>query len=41
MGWHADNEAVYGSEPTIGSVTFGAERDFVLRRNEDHRDKVP
>jgi len=31
MGWHADNEAVYGPTPTIASVSLGAERDFDLR----------
>lgn len=31
MGWHADNEPIYGPEPTIASVTVGAERDFDLR----------
>eukprot|EP00933_Yihiella_yeosuensis_P025337 TRINITY_DN19680_c0_g1_i1.p1 TRINITY_DN19680_c0_g1~~TRINITY_DN19680_c0_g1_i1.p1 ORF type:complete len:277 (-),score=31.58 TRINITY_DN19680_c0_g1_i1:109-900(-) len=31
MGWHSDNESVYGPNPTIASVTFGAERDFDFR----------
>lgn len=31
VGWHADNEHVYGSNPTIASVTLGTERDFDLR----------
>lgn len=32
MGWHADNEPELGSEPTIASISLGAERRFVLRR---------
>ena len=40
MAWHSDNEPLYGPAPTIGSVSLGATRDFVLRRNADHADKV-
>ncbi|CAE7193405.1 ALKBH3, partial [Symbiodinium pilosum] len=36
MGWHADNEPIYGMRPTIASVTFGAERDFDLREGAGH-----
>lgn len=31
LGWHADNEACNGPEPTIASVSLGAERYFDLR----------
>ena len=31
MGWHADNEASLGPEPTIASLSFGGSRDFVLK----------
>lgn len=31
MGWHRDNEKELGQHPTIGSVSFGAERKFQLR----------
>ncbi|CAK9107978.1 unnamed protein product [Durusdinium trenchii] len=34
MGWHSDNEQVYGPKPTIASVTLGAERDFDLREGK-------
>lgn len=34
LGWHADNEECNGTEPTIASLSFGAERRFDLR----HRD---
>lgn len=39
MGWHSDNEKLYGDDPTIGSVSFGATRRFLLRSNQDHTDK--
>lgn len=39
LGWHSDNEALFGRNPTIASVSFGAKRDFVLRRNADHSEK--
>lgn len=31
VGWHSDNEAVNGREPTIASVSLGATRRFDLR----------
>jgi alkylated DNA repair dioxygenase AlkB len=31
MGMHSDNEAELGPEPAIASVSFGAERTFILR----------
>ena len=34
LGWHSDNEIVNGTEPTIASVSLGAERRFDLRHNE-------
>ncbi|KAK9806694.1 hypothetical protein WJX73_009610 [Symbiochloris irregularis] len=39
LSWHSDNEALYGDEPVIGSVSLGAARSFMLRRNSDHKDK--
>jgi alkylated DNA repair dioxygenase AlkB len=32
-GWHADNEKELGNNPTIASVSFGAERIFHLKHN--------
>jgi alkylated DNA repair dioxygenase AlkB len=32
-GWHADNEKELGLNPTIASVSFGAERVFQLKHN--------
>lgn len=34
VGWHADNEAINGREPTIASVSLGATRRFDLRHRE-------
>lgn len=34
VGWHSDNEVLYGPTPTIASVTFGAEREFMLRKKK-------
>ena len=31
MGWHSDAEAELGKHPAIASVSFGAERKFVLK----------
>ncbi|KAK9834792.1 hypothetical protein WJX74_010721 [Apatococcus lobatus] len=39
LGWHSDNEKLFGPKPTIASVSLGARRDFVLRRNSDHSQK--
>ncbi|KAJ3694724.1 hypothetical protein LUZ60_000101 [Juncus effusus] len=32
VSWHSDDEPLYGSKPEIASVTFGCEREFLLRR---------
>ncbi|MFN3713182.1 MAG: alpha-ketoglutarate-dependent dioxygenase AlkB family protein [Alcanivoracaceae bacterium] len=37
MGWHADDEPELGPTPWIASWTFGAPRDFVLRRKGETR----
>eukprot|EP01018_Ginkgo_biloba_P023209 Gb_34540 [translate_table: standard] len=34
VAWHSDNEVLYGPTPTIASVTFGAEREFLMRRKK-------
>ncbi len=37
IGWHSDKEAdLRGGKPIV-STTFGAERDFKLRRRDDHK----
>ncbi len=40
ISWHSDNEKELGRNPIIGSVTFGCERIFRLRRYEDKNDKL-
>lgn len=35
VNWHSDNEPLFGEAPVIGSVSFGVERDFVLKDNVD------
>jgi alkylated DNA repair dioxygenase AlkB len=35
MGWHRDNERELGTNPVIGSVSFGASRTFQFRHYKD------
>jgi alkylated DNA repair dioxygenase AlkB len=39
-GWHADNEKELGTNPTIASVSFGAERVFHLQHNSIKEEKI-
>ncbi|MBB3046309.1 alkylated DNA repair dioxygenase AlkB [Litorivivens lipolytica] len=39
MGYHADDEAVLGPEPTIASISLGAPRRFVMKRRNDPKVK--
>ncbi|KAD0631048.1 hypothetical protein E3N88_43957 [Mikania micrantha] len=32
VGWHADDEKLYGPNPEIVSISFGCERDFCLKK---------
>ncbi|XP_075489028.1 DNA oxidative demethylase ALKBH2-like [Primulina tabacum] len=32
VGWHADDEKLYGPTPQIASVSLGCERDFLLKK---------
>ncbi|KAK8501989.1 hypothetical protein V6N13_023239 [Hibiscus sabdariffa] len=32
VGWHSDDEKLYGATPEIASVSFGCERDFFLKK---------
>lgn len=32
VGWHSDDEKLYGPTPEIASLTFGCDRDFVLKK---------
>jgi len=40
MGWHRDNEAVLGPNPTIASVSFGETREFQIRHHIEKKFKV-
>jgi alkylated DNA repair dioxygenase AlkB len=40
LSWHADDENELGDDPEIASVNFGETRDFVIRRNNDHSQKI-
>jgi len=32
VGWHSDDEKLYGPTPEIASLSFGCDRDFILKR---------
>lgn len=32
VAWHADDEKLYGPTPEIASVSFGCEREFLLKK---------
>lgn len=34
VGWHADDEPIFGGDPVVASVSFGATRVFQLRGNK-------
>jgi len=40
LNWHTDAEKELGINPVIGSVNFGATRDFLIRNNEDNSVKL-
>jgi alkylated DNA repair dioxygenase AlkB len=40
MGMHSDDEAVFGPQPTIASVTFGYARTFVVQHKVASRQKT-
>lgn len=40
LSWHADDEKELGINPTIASANFGATRDFLVRKNDDHSQKL-
>ena len=39
VAWHSDKETAIGSHPIIASVSFGAVRNFDIRKKEDHQQK--
>ncbi|WP_425230694.1 alpha-ketoglutarate-dependent dioxygenase AlkB family protein [Sphingomonas sp.] len=40
LSWHADDEKELGENPVIASANFGATRDFLIRKNDDHSQKL-
>ena len=40
LNWHTDAEKELGINPVIGSVNFGATRDFLIRNNDDNSVKL-
>ncbi|XVF26233.1 hypothetical protein REPUB_Repub13aG0281500 [Reevesia pubescens] len=32
VGWHADDEKLYGPTPEIASISFGCDREFLLKK---------
>jgi alkylated DNA repair dioxygenase AlkB len=39
IGWHSDDEPLFGENPTIASVSFGASRTFQIRHVVNRRAK--
>lgn len=39
VGWHSDDEALFGSDPIVASVSFGATRTFKIR-SKDSTEKM-
>lgn len=37
VGWHSDDEALFGLDPDVGSLSYGATRDFKVRRKDNHK----
>lgn len=40
MGWHSDDEPELGHAPVIASLSLGASRRFLLRRRDNHANKI-
>ena len=40
ISWHTDAEKELGSNPVIGSANFGESRRFLLRRKDNHDEKI-
>lgn len=40
ISWHTDAEKELGKNPIIASINFGATRRFLLRRNDNHQEKI-
>lgn len=40
ISWHTDAEPELGKNPLIASINFGATRRFLLRRQDEHKQKL-
>lgn len=40
MGWHSDDETELGNNPTIASISLGAQRRFAMRHKKDKQRKL-
>jgi alkylated DNA repair dioxygenase AlkB len=40
VGWHSDDEELFGPDPVVASLSYGASRRFVLRRKADRHSKT-
>jgi alkylated DNA repair dioxygenase AlkB len=39
VGWHADDEKLYGPTPEIASLSLGCDRDFVLKKKPSKKSR--
>jgi len=40
VGWHSDNEPIFGHRAAVASLSLGATRLFKLRRKSDHAEQL-
>ena len=40
VSWHADDESLFADNAPILSLSLGATRDFLMRRKDDHANKI-
>ncbi|MCI00498.1 alpha-ketoglutarate-dependent dioxygenase alkB-like, partial [Trifolium medium] len=40
VGWHADDEKLYGPTPEIASLSLGCDRDFILKKKPSKKSRV-
>jgi hypothetical protein len=41
IGWHSDDEALFGGDPIVVSLSFGATRTFLVRDKATKKDITP
>ncbi|GAB4830722.1 Alpha-ketoglutarate-dependent dioxygenase alkB 2 [Ancistrocladus abbreviatus] len=40
VGWHSDDEKLYGPTPEIASLSFGYEREFILKKKPSRKSQA-